>query len=519
MKRIVKSCIEKINNQKLLFTLCLILCLIVPATCKKLEKSMLVSTGEISSISTNTAEASGEVIDLGVGATQHGHCYSTTFNVTTAGSKTQLGKPAGTGGFTSQLTGLEAGTKYYVKAYLTNGTETTYGKEISFTTTAASLPTITTTVITAITTTTATSGGNIISDGGAPVTIRGVCWNAATGPTVVNSKTSDGSGTGSYSSSITDLVPGTLYYVRAYATNSAGTVYGNEETFTANDVISTVPGAPTIGTATAGNAQATITFTAPVSDGGSTITGYTVTSSPGGITGTGSASPIIVTGLTNGTAYTFTVTATNAIGTSAASAASNSVIPPGTVTNPTTGKIWMDSNLGASQVATSSTDIASYGDLYQWGRATDGHQIRTSGTTSTLSSTNAPGHSNFITYSNSPYDWRSPQNTNLWQGVNGVNNPCPTGFRIPTGIEWEEEIASWSSQTAAGAYASPLKLPAAGSRYGGNGSLSGAGIYGYYWSSTVVGTNSDALGFGSTFADVSNYYRAYGFSVRCIKDN
>ena len=90
---------------------------------------------------------------------------------------------------------------------------------------------------------------------------------------------------------------------------------------------STVPGAPTIGTATAGNAQATVTFTAPVSDGGSAITGYTVTSSPGGLTGTGTASPIIVTGLTNETAYTFTVTATNAIGISTASSASNSVTP------------------------------------------------------------------------------------------------------------------------------------------------------------------------------------------------
>ncbi|MFN7977449.1 MAG: fibronectin type III domain-containing protein [Vicinamibacterales bacterium] len=91
--------------------------------------------------------------------------------------------------------------------------------------------------------------------------------------------------------------------------------------------IPTAPGAPTIGTATAGDAQASVTFTAPVNNGGSAITGYTVTSSPGGFTGTGASSPITVSGLTNGTAYTFTVTATNAVGTGGASAASNSVTP------------------------------------------------------------------------------------------------------------------------------------------------------------------------------------------------
>jgi uncharacterized repeat protein (TIGR01451 family) len=97
----------------------------------------------------------------------------------------------------------------------------------------------------------------------------------------------------------------------------------------------TTPGAPTIGTATAGNAQASVTFTAPVSNGGSAITGYTVTSSPGGLTATGTASPITVSGLTNGTAYTFTVRATNSVGTGPTSAASNSVTPvAATLTTP-----------------------------------------------------------------------------------------------------------------------------------------------------------------------------------------
>lgn len=83
------------------------------------------------------------------------------------------------------------------------------------------------------------------------------------------------------------------------------------------------------------------------------------------------------------------------------------------VVNPTTGRVWMDRNLGATRVATSGTDASAYGYLYQWGRDGDGHQIRTSGTRSTKSSSNTPGHDDFITASSSPYDWRSPQSDYL----------------------------------------------------------------------------------------------------------
>jgi len=192
--------------------------------------------------------------------------------------------------------------------------------------------------------------------------------------------------------------------------------------------------------------------------------------------------------------------------------------PTPSVTNPSTGVIWMDRNLGATQVATSSTDADSYGDLYQWGRAADGHQSRTSGTTATLSTTDTPGHGDFIINGSSPYDWRSPQNDNLWQGLSGTNNPCPSGYRLPTEAEWEAERTSWGSNNAAGAFASPLKLPVAGYRSSSSGSLINVGSYGYYWSSTVVGTRSRYLYFGSSDANMYSNHRAYGNSVRCLKD-
>ena len=180
------------------------------------------------------------------------------------------------------------------------------------------------------------------------------------------------------------------------------------------------------------------------------------------------------------------------------------------------GQTWMALNLGAYQVATSSTDAAAYGALYQWGRFGDGHQYRSSATTTTLSNSDTPGHNQYILASSSPWDWRSPQNANLWQGASSSTNPCPAGFRVPTAAEWATELASWSSQNAAGAFASPLKLVVAGLRiFDGTVNL-GDGVY---WTSTVTGSKSLYLYFvdSSTWLTFSAG-RANGLSVRCIKD-
>ena len=191
------------------------------------------------------------------------------------------------------------------------------------------------------------------------------------------------------------------------------------------------------------------------------------------------------------------------------------------VVNPTTGKTWMDRNLGASQVATSTTDPLAYGDLYQWGRFADGHQCRNSTITNTISNTEIPGHGNFIVNNN---NWLNPENINLWQGTNGNNNPCPYGYRLPTINELTNERLSWSSNNASGAFSSPLKLSIAGNREV-SGYLTNGGEYekGIYWSSTFI---SGGLPYDLYFTSINWTntasqgwdYNARGFSVRCIKN-
>ncbi len=225
--------------------------------------------------------------------------------------------------------------------------------------------------------------------------------------------------------------------------------------------------------------------------------------------------------LESGTTYYAVVTSVKNFQESSASnevSATVGGVLPRTVISPT-GRVWMDRNLGASRVATSMTDTEAYGDLYQWGRLTDGHEKRTSSTTTTLSSTDVPGHGNFILVDSSTDDWRSPQNDNLWQGVNSVNNPCPTGFRLPTSTEFQSEINSWSSKGTSGAFASPLKLIPAGSRYDRFGTLLYVGGDGQYWTSTVEGSEARVMSIYDSGANVSfGNSRGNGFSVRCIQD-
>lgn len=185
------------------------------------------------------------------------------------------------------------------------------------------------------------------------------------------------------------------------------------------------------------------------------------------------------------------------------------------------GKCWMDRNLGASQVATAYNDSQAYGDLFQWGRLSDLHQNRTSSLTTPceLSTTDDPGHSNFICSLGSPWDWRDPQNNNLWQGVAGINNPCPVGWRLPTITEWENERLSWAENNYNGAFNS-LKLTVGGiRRYDNPSIIRFAGYNGYYWSSSIQSVISYTMSIYGFDAFKDNHYRADGCSVRCIYDS
>ena len=190
-----------------------------------------VTTNTISSIAATSATCGGNVTATGgASVTARGVCWSTSQNPTVSYSHTTDG--SGTGSFTSSITGLTANTTYYVRAYATNSAGTSYGGQFTFTTAAPTVPTVATNNVSGITATSATCGGNITSDGGANVIARGVCWSTAQNPTVSGNHTTDGSDTGSFTSNIMELTANITYYVRAYATNSAGTGYGEQRSFT-----------------------------------------------------------------------------------------------------------------------------------------------------------------------------------------------------------------------------------------------------------------------------------------------
>lgn len=408
--------------------------------CKKeeLQNPPVVVTISASDVKLSSVKLNGEVIDEGFSpTTSRGFVYS-IYNINPTINDTKVQSLYGKGVFSVFLEKLTPNTKYYFNAYATNSKSTTYGIVQSVITEDYKLPTVVTDLPINSTFFSVEVAGSIKDSGGLMIVESGFCYGLLPSPTISDNRVILKEVLGVFTTSIYNLKDNSKYYVRAYAINSKGTSYGNEQFFQ--------------------------TLAAPITPRDSTTKVVEIKSK--------------------------------------------------------TGRIWMDRNLGAIQVATSPNDEKAYGDLYQWGRLADGHQKRDSPNTTTLSTSDQPGNGNFI-ISKSSIDWRTPRNGNLWQGVNGVNNPCPIGYRIPTIEEWDLERLSWSSSNYNGAFNSTLKLPNAGYRsfdfY--NPSVVSPGNGGAYWSSTEDFNKVDSyvLYFGND-ANKSYSNRAVGHSVRCIKD-
>jgi uncharacterized protein (TIGR02145 family) len=278
-------------------------------------------TETVTNVTQTTATSGGNITNQGISTiTARGVCWSATHEPTINDSKTTDG--TGTGSFTSNITGLKSYTNYYLRAYATNSEGTAYGQVVFFTTEYENWPTISTDAVTNVTKTTVISGGNISDDGGAAITARGICWSTTGTPTINDSKTTEGTGSGSFTSNITGLTSLTLYYLRAYATNSVGTAYGQTEVF-----ITERPNLPTIGTEVVTNiAQTTATSGGNITDdGGGAITARGVCWNTFGTPtvndskttdGIGSGSfTSNITGLTSSTTYYVRAYATNKAGT------------------------------------------------------------------------------------------------------------------------------------------------------------------------------------------------------------
>ena len=468
----------------------------------------VVRTNAVTNISYGTATCGGNVSsDGGVSVTARGVCWSTSQNPTISNSKTIDGY--GTGSFTSNITGLASGTTYYVRAYATNEDGTSYGEERVFRT--LSLPIVSTNAVTNITYGTATCGGKVLAEVDMSVTARGVCWSTSQNPTISDSKTIDGSGTGSFTSNITGLASGTTYYVRAYATNSVGTAYGEVKQFTTNVVINP----PTVQTNSATNVTTTgATISGNViSDGGANVTsrgfvyGTTISNLSQNIQNGSGLGPFtsMPTALASGTTYYYKAYATNSAGTSYGEVKQFTTIStPGTLN----GHAWVDLGLpSGTKWATcnvgASTPTA-YGNYYAWGE------------TSTKS-----------TYTEANYTYYTGNPTTLPSDKDAATANWGAGWRMPTMEEMHELLSIcthvWTTQNGVnghlftGQNGNSIFLPAAGYRY--DSELYDACSYGFYWSGSLYMSDTDnawVLNFDSGDYNVNISVRYGGFTVRAV---
>ena len=487
-----------------------------------------LTTTDITNITAISATSGGNITDNGgLNITSRGVCWSTSPNPTVSDSHTTNG--TGTGSFTSSITGLEISTTYYVRAYATTNAGTAYGNELTFTT-RDGIPTVTTAEVTDIQGETATCGGNVTDNCGLTVTTRGVCWSTSPNPTLDDSHTTNGSGDGSFSSSITGLSINTTYYVRAYATTSAGTGYGEQLSFTTRN------GIPTVTTTEVTNVNGTY------ANGGGNITddgGLAVTAR--GVCWSTSPSPTLanshtsngsgagsfssyMTGLTMSTTYYVRAYATNSFVTVYGNQLSF------TTTNDEhvyvdlglpSGLLWATCNVGADAPE-------DYGDYFAWGETQPKDYYDWSTYQYCMGSDNTL--TKYCNNSGYGYNGFTDNLTTLLPEDDAATANWGSDWRMPTKEEWQElynnTTCTWTTQNGVNgrlftaSNGNSLFLPAAGYRY--NSNLDSAGSYGYYWSrSLYTGYPSDAwyLDFDSGYTGVYGSSRYYGFSVRPVLEN
>ena len=489
----------------------------------------ILTTAEVTNITGATATCGGNITDNGgLNVIARGMCWSTSPNPTVADSHTTDG--SGNGSYTSSITGLGVSTTYFVRAYATTAAGTTYGEEKTFTT-RDGIPSVTTADVTNIMAESATCGGNITDNGGLNVTARGVCWSTSPNPTVADSHTTNGSGNGSFTSSITDLSVSTTYYVRAYATTSAGTGYGEQLSFTTRN------GIPTVTTADVTNIGPTWAYS-----------GGTITDDGGGLTITAkgvcwSISPYptladshtndgngtnsytsYINGLNLSTTYYVRAYATNSIvtvyGNQLSFTTPENWSPSYVDLGLPSGLLWATCNVGADAPE-------DYGDYFAWGETTPKDYYDWS----TYQYCNGGDGWNTLTKycnkSNYGYNGFTDNLTTLLPEDDAATANWGSGWRMPTQAEFQELLdhttVTWTTQNGVNgrlftaSNGNSLFLPAAGYRNGS--SLYGAGSYDNYWSSSLyAGSPSGAwyLYFDSDDCSMYNHYRIYGQSVRPV---
>jgi uncharacterized protein (TIGR02145 family) len=385
--------------------------------------------------------------------------------------------------------------------------------------------TLTTIAISSITSTTALSGGNITSDGGANVTARGVCWATTTAPTIAGSNTSDGTGSGAFASSLTGLTPGTTYYVRAYATNSAGTAYGNEVTFKTLCNLPAAPGSITGNTDVAANASCVAYSISPVTD----ATGYTWTV-PAGATitsGQGTTGILVDFGTTGGNV---SVRSENSCGNS----------------------IYTNLNITTASISNCGTVMDIDGNVYN--TVTIGTQCwltENLKTTKYNDGSPIPKVSDFGTWSNlvtPAYCWYNNDSSSYMASYGALYNwytvatgkLCPEGWHVPTDGEWTEltdnlcglSAASgklkesgtmhWDSPNSESTNLSGFTALPGGYRSWTDGAFFSIRDNGSWWSSTTDNSlnawERAMTNYETPDVRVISANKGYGDSVRCLKD-